>query len=367
MKRLALPIVLLLLVTAVVPPPALAQAQPVTLKIGASWPTGAFVYQNLLMFKDRVEKMSGGRIKVEPFPAGAIVPAFEVLDATHKQVIDGGHTCSYYWTGKSMTTALFSGAPGGPFGMDFLDYFGWMNYGGGWDLLQELYQKELKLNVVAFPMIPSGPQAFGWFKKTFTSFKDLKGVKIRAPGMVGDVFKDMGMNVVNMPGGEIVPAAERGVIDAAEWAVPMEDFTLGIHSVWKNYYVPGMHETTTTCELQLSKAVWDKLTPDLHAIVRSAANDVYLHWWARLTTENSVKLKEMQEKHGVKVHKTPPDVYPKVLEAWEKIAQTHMAKDPFFKKVLDSQRQYASLMVPYRRQWNDALRYSVDHYWPEKK
>lgn len=367
MKRLALLVVFVLLVTAFVPPPAPAQTQPTLLRIGASWPAGAFVYQNLLMFKDRVEKMSGGRIKIEPFPAGAIVGAFEVLEATHKQVIDGSHTCSYYWTGKHMATALFTGAPGGPFGMDFLDYFGWMNYGGGWDLLQELYQKVLKLDVVAFPMIPSGPQAFGWFKKPFTSFKELKGIKIRAPGIVAEVFKEMGMTAVILPGGEIVPAAERGVIDATEWATPMEDFTLGIHHVWKNYYTPGMHETTTTCELQLSKGIWDKLSPDLQAIVKAAAGDTYLHWWARSNTENALKLKELQEKHGVKVYKTPPDVYPKVLEAWEKIAQAQVAKDPFFKKVLESQRQYASLMVPYRRQSTDAIRYSVDFYWPEKK
>jgi TRAP-type mannitol/chloroaromatic compound transport system substrate-binding protein len=367
MKRLAFLVVFLLLVAAFVPPPAPAQAQQTVLRIGASWPAGAFVYQNLLMFKDRVDKMSGGRVKVEPLPAGSVVGAFEVLDATHRGVLDGAHTCSYYWTGKHMATALFTGAPGGPFGMDFLDYFGWMNYGGGWELLQELYQKVLKLDVVAFSMIPSGPQAFGWFKKTFTSFAELKGVKIRAPGIVADVFKEMGMTAVILPGGEIVPAAERGVIDATEWAVPMEDFTLGIHDVWKNYYVPGMHETTTTCELQLSKRTWDKLSPDLQAIIKAAAGDTYLHWWARLTTENAKKLIELQEKHGVKVYKTPPDVYPKVLEAWEKIARTQVAKDPFFKKVLDSQREYASLLVPYRRQWTDALRYSVDYHWPEKK
>lgn len=174
MKRWVVLFVCLLFVAVLVPPPAAAQAQPQLLKIGASWPAGAFVYQNLLMFKDRVEKMSGGRIKVEAFPAGAVVGPFEVLDATHRGVLDGSHTCAYYWTGKHMATALFTGTPGGPFGMDFLDYFGWMNYGGGWELLQELYQKVLKLDVVAFPMIPSGPQAFGWFKKPFTSFAELK-------------------------------------------------------------------------------------------------------------------------------------------------------------------------------------------------
>jgi TRAP-type mannitol/chloroaromatic compound transport system substrate-binding protein len=346
---------------------ALAQTKSVKLTIQASWPAGAFVYRNLKMFAERVEKMSGGRISIEHHPAGTVVGAFEVLDAAHRGVIDGGHTCSYYFIGKHKAATLFTGAPGGPFGMDFMDYFGWTYYGGGWELLQELYQKVIGVNIIAFPMIPSGPQAFGWFKKPITGVADLKGLKYRVPGIAGDVYKELGMSVVVLPGQEIVPAADRGVIDATEWAVPAEDITLGIHDVWKTYYVPGIHETTTTCELQLSKAVWDKLSPDLQEIVRSAAVETYLHWWALLTRESVLKLKELEEKHGVKVHKTPEDIYPKYLELWDKIAEQEAGKDPFFKKVLESQKQYAAQLVPYRRLWGSALRYATDYYWPEKK
>jgi TRAP-type mannitol/chloroaromatic compound transport system substrate-binding protein len=346
---------------------AFAQAKNIKLTIQASWPVGAFVYRNLKMFAERVEKLSGGRLTVEHLPAGAIVGAFEVLDAAHRGIIDGAHTCSYYFIGKHKAATLFTGAPGGPFGMDFLDYFGWIYYGGGWELLQELYQKVVGVNVMAFPMIPSGPQAFGWFKKPITSVADLKGLKYRVPGIAGDVYKELGMSVVILPGAEIVPAAERGVIDATEWAVPAEDVTLGIHDVWKTYYTPGMHEPTTTCELQLSKAAWGKLAPDLQEIVKSAAVETYLHWWALLTRENVFKLKELEEKHGVKLHKTPEDVYPKYLELWDKLAEREANNDPFFKKVLESQKQYASQLVPYRRLWGGALRYAADYYWPEKK
>jgi TRAP-type mannitol/chloroaromatic compound transport system substrate-binding protein len=361
-------IVLAILVTVVFfATSSLAQPKATKLRIQGSWPTGAYVFQNLRMFAERVEKLTGGRIVVEPLPAGAIVGAFEVLDATHRGVIDGAHTCSYYFIGKHKAATLFTGAPGGPFGMDFLDYFGWVYYGGGWELLQELYQKMIGVNVIAFPMIPSGPQAFGWFKKPVTGVADLKGLKYRVPGIAGDVYKELGMSVVVLPGAEIVPAAERGVIDATEWAVPAEDISLGIHDVWKTYYTPGMHEPTTTCELQLSKAVWDKLTPDLQEILKTVASEMYLHWWALLTKESIAKLKDMEEKHGVKVHRTPQDIYPKYLELWDKLAEKEASNDAFFKKVLDSQRQFASQIVPYRRLWNDALRFAADYYFPEKK
>jgi TRAP-type mannitol/chloroaromatic compound transport system substrate-binding protein len=346
---------------------AFGQDKAIKLRVQGSWPTGAFVFRNLKMFAERVEKMTGGRVMIEPLPAGAIVGAFEVLDATNRGVIEGAHTCSYYFIGKHKAATLFTGAPGGPFGMDFLDYFGWMHYGGGWELLQELYQKVLGLNIVAFPMIPSGPQALGWFKKPITGVADLKGLKYRVPGIAGDVYKEMGMAVVTLPGAEIVPAAERGVIDATEWAVPAEDISLGIHDVWKTFYTPGMHETTTTCELQLSTAAWDKLSPDLQEIMKSVAAELYLHWWALLTRESVFKLKEMQEKHGVNVHQTPKDIYPQYLAVWDKLAEREADKDPFFKKVLESQRQYASLLVPYRRLWGDALRFAADYYWPPEK
>lgn len=337
------------------------------LKVQASWPSGAYVYRNLTMFAERVEQMSGGRVIIEALPAGAIVGAFEVLDATHRGVIDGAHTCAYYFIGKHKAATLFTGAPGGPFGMDYLDYFGWMYYGGGWALLQELYQGVIGVDVVAFPMVPSGPQALGWFKKPITGVADLQGLKYRVPGIAGDVYKELGMSVVVLAGAEIVPAAERGVIDATEWAVPAEDVSLGIQDVWKTFYTPGMHETTTSCELELNKAIWEKLPPDLQAIIKAAAADTYLNWWALLTKENVRTLKDLKENHGVEVHKTPEDLYPAFLKVWDNLAARESAQDPFFKKVLESQREYASQVVPYRRLWGGALRYAADYYWPAEK
>ena len=227
----------------------------------ATWPASLTLYENFTMWAERVDKLSGGTLKIETMPAGQVVPAFEVLDATHKKVLDGAHAWGGYWTGKDKTSILFTGGPGGTFGMDFTDFMGWMYYGGGWELLQDFYQKQLKLNVVAFPILPSGPQAFGWFKKPIQTVEDMKGMKCRQTGMAGEVWQALGFTVVNMPGGEIIPSAQRGVIDCAEWVGGVEDLRLGFHNVWKYHYSPGVHENTTVGELLINGDVWKSLTP----------------------------------------------------------------------------------------------------------
>ena len=207
-----------------------AQAQT-NLKMQATWPASLTLYENFLHFTDRINKMSGGSLKIEAMPAGQVVPAFEVLDATHKKVLDGAHAWAGYWTGKNKTSILFTGGPGGTFGMDYIDVMGWMHHGGGLEMYQDFYQKELKLNVVVIPILPSGPQAFGWFKRPIKNLADFKGMKCRQTGMAAEVYQRMGMQTVNMPGGEIIPAAQRGVIDCAEWIGGEEDRRLGFQNV----------------------------------------------------------------------------------------------------------------------------------------
>jgi TRAP-type mannitol/chloroaromatic compound transport system substrate-binding protein len=165
-----------------------AQAQTTTLKMQATWPASLTLYENFTMWAERVNKLSGGTLKIETMPAGQVVPAFEVLDATHKKVLDGAHAWAAYWTGKNKAAVLFTGGPGGTFGMDFIDAMGWMYEGGGWELYQEFYQKELKLNVVAFPILPAGPQAFGWFKRPIKNLADFKGMKCRQTGIAAEVW-----------------------------------------------------------------------------------------------------------------------------------------------------------------------------------
>jgi TRAP-type mannitol/chloroaromatic compound transport system substrate-binding protein len=192
------------------------QPAPRTLKMQSTWPASLTLQDNFRMFAERVDKLTGGAIKIEALAAGQIVPPFEILDATHKKVIDGGHGVAYYWVGKNKTATLFSATPAGPFGMDHFDFLGWMYEGGGIDLYWEFYRDILKLDVVAFPIGGSSPQAFGWFKRPIRDLADFKGLKCRQTGIVAEIYQRMGMQTVNLPGGEIVPSAQRGVIDCAE-------------------------------------------------------------------------------------------------------------------------------------------------------
>jgi TRAP-type mannitol/chloroaromatic compound transport system substrate-binding protein len=340
-------------------------AGPKTLKMQSSWPASLTLQDNFRFFAERVDKLTGGQVKIDALAAGQVVPAFEVLDATHKKVIDGAHSVSYYWVGKNKAATLFAGTPAGPFGMDHMDFMGWLYEGGGLDMWWEFYQKELKLNVIAFPILPSGPQAFGWFKRPIKNLADFKGMKCRQTGIVAEIFQKMGMQTVNMPGGEIVPSAQRGVIDCAEWVGGVEDLRLGLPQVWKYHYVNGMHETTIVGELIINADVWKSFTPQQQEAVRSATTETFLRWWVKWQKQNAEAIEEMRTKHGTQILRTPPDILIAFLKAWDEIAKEESAKNPFFKKVLDSQRAYASKVVPAKRFMFPPYSFAANYYWPE--
>ena len=338
-----------------------------TLKIQSSWPASLTLQDHLRYFAERVEKLSGGTLKIEALTAGQIVPPFEVLDATHKKVIDGHHSIAYYWVGKNKAAALFAGPPGGPFGMDHDDYMGWLYEGGGLEMWNDFYQNTLKLNVIAFPAHPSSPQALGWFKKPIKSVADFKGLKCRQTGLNAEMYAKLGQAVVNLPAGEIVPAAQRGVIDCAEWVGGVEDLRLGLHQVFKYHYTPGMHENNSIGEVAFNLDVWKGLTPLQQEIIRSAVKDTFLSWSIRWQKQNADAIKEMLEKHGVRILRTPPDILIASLKAWDEIAAEEMAKNPVFKKVYDSQREYASKVVPAKRFMFPPYSFAANYYWPEAK
>ena len=336
-----------------------------TLKIQSSWPASLTLQDHLRYFAERVEKLSGGTLKIEALAAGQVVPPFEVLDATHKKVIDGYHSIAYYWVGKNKAAALFAGPPGGPFGMDHDDYMGWLYEGGGLEMWHDFYQNTLKLKVIAFPAHPSSPQALGWFKKPIKSVADFKGLKCRQTGLNAEMYAKLGQAVVNLAAGEIVPAAQRGVIDCAEWVGGVEDLRLGLHQVFKYHYTPGMHENNSIGEVGLNLDVWNSLTPLQQEIIRSAVKDTFLSWSIRWQKQNADAIKEMLEKHGVKILRTPTDIVIASLKAWDEIAAEEMAKNPVFKKVYDSQREYASKVVPAKRFMFPPYSFAANHYWPE--
>jgi TRAP-type mannitol/chloroaromatic compound transport system substrate-binding protein len=342
-------------------------AQPtVHLKMQAMVPASSTPFENFAYFSERAAKMSGGTLKIETMAAGQVVPAFEVLDATHKKVLDGLHGWSGYWVGKNKAAILLTGGPGGTFGMDMIDALGWMHHGGGIELAQEFFQTELKLNVYYLPILPIGPQAFGWFKRPIKSLADFKGMKCRQTGIAADVFQRMGMTTVNMPGGDIIPAAQRGVIDCAEWVGGVEDLRFGFHNVWKYHYTPGVHESTTIGDVIFNGEVWQSLPSTHREIIKSAASETFVIWWAKWQKQNAEALKELQEKHGVQVLRTPPAILVEFLKTWDQIAAEESARNPFFRKVHESQRAYASLVVPAKRFMFAPYSFVANHYWPEK-
>jgi len=346
--------------------PSFSQQQTKVLKMQSTWPASLTLHENFLYWADRVNKLSGGTLKIEAMPAGQVVPAFEVLDAVHKKVLDGGHVWGGYWTGKNKAAILFTGGPGGTHGMDFIDALGWYYNGGGLELLHEFYQKELKVNLIGFPILPAGPQAFGWFKKPIRNIADMKGMKCRQTGIAGEVWKSLGFTVVNMPGGEIIPSAQRGVIDCAEWVGGVEDLRLGFHNVWKFHYTPGVHENTTIGDIIFNLDVWNGLSDVHKEIIRSAANETFLVWWAKWQRQNADALVEMQTKHGVQVLRTPPEILTAFIKKWDELAAEESSKNAFFKKVLESQRDYASVVVPYKRFYFPPYSYMANYYFPEK-
>jgi TRAP-type mannitol/chloroaromatic compound transport system substrate-binding protein len=343
-----------------------AQAQSAkTLKMQSTWPASLTLQDNFRFFAERVDKLTGSQLKIDALPAGQVVPAFEVLDATHKKVIDGAHAVSYYWVGKNKAATLFSATPAGPFGMDQIDFIGWVYEGGGLDLWWEFYQKELRLNVLAFPILPASPQAFGWFKRPIKNLADFKGMKCRQTGIVAEIFQRMGMQTVNMPGGEIVSSAQRGVIDCAEWVGGIEDLRLGLPSVWKYHYVPGLHESSAVGELIVNTDVWKALAAPQQEAIRSATSETFLRWWARWQKQNADAIEEMRVKYGTQILRTPPDILIAFLKAWDEMAKEEAAKNPFFARVLASQREYASKVVPAKRFYAPPYSFAANYYWPE--
>jgi len=337
-----------------------------TLKMQSSWPASNTLQEHFKMFGERVDKLTQGAIKIDAMPGGQIVPPFEVLDATNKKVLDGWHSISYYWVGKNPAAALFAGPPGGPFGMDHMDWLGWLYVGGGLEMWREFYQNDLKLNLIVWPAHPSSPQALGWFKKPLKSVADFKGLKCRQTGLNAEVYAKLGQSVVNMAGGEIVPAAQRGVIDCAEWVGGVEDLRLGLYTVFKYHYTPGMHENNSVGELGFNLDVWKSFTPAQQEAVNSAVKDTFITWLTKWQKDNADAIEEMIKKHGVRILRTPPDILLASLKAWDEVAAENSAKSPTFKKVYESQRAYAAKVVPAKRYMFPPYSFAANYYWPQE-
>ena len=335
------------------------------LKMQTAFPSSTKLYGSFQIFADRVKAMSNGRLEIEVLPGGAIVPSFRVLDATDRKVLDGGFSAAAYYVGQNRAAALFGPAPGGPWGFDWIDYFGWVHDGGGLELYNEFFQEVLKRDVVAFPITPVANQVLGWFKREISGWDDLSDIKCRATGITGEVMSKSGMKTVNMAGGEILPAGERGIITCGEWAGPAEDYSMGFHQVWKYYYMPSAHEPATLLEVLVNGDVWRSLPKDLQEIFKSATWETTLRYQILTHRNNAEALRKLREA-GVNVLRTADSILEGQMKALEEIVAEEVAKNPFFKKVLESQREYASIVIPARRAVQVDYDWLAEYYWPEK-
>ncbi len=309
-----------------------SQQQPIVWKMQSTWTAGDFHQQNPTKFVKIVEEMSGGRLKINLMAAGAVVPAFEVLDATHKGILDCANGWAGYWFGKHPAATLYASAAGGPFGMDSADLWNWYWLGGGKELYLELMQKELKMNVISFAASGETNEPQGWFKKPLKDVKQFKGLKFRAAGAAAEVFKTMGMTVVILPGGEIVPALQRGVIDAGEFSDPSSDMAMGFQDVAKFYHLPGIHQPTGFIENIFNKNKWDSLPPDLKSIVEYACMATQSWWDAAIKLQNSKDLETLVNQAQREGHRNPAGNFDGGVESLGQGGRQIFQREPLLQK-----------------------------------
>jgi TRAP-type mannitol/chloroaromatic compound transport system substrate-binding protein len=325
-----------------------AAQSAMTLKMQSTWPTKDIFHEVFVDWGKKAEEMSGGRLKIDILPSGAVVPAFQLIEAVHQGTLDGGHGVPAYWFGKHVAASLFGTGPS--FGLDAESLLGWIHYGGGQELYNELMQTVLKLDVVSFFHGPMPTQPLGWFKNPVQTAEDLKGLKFRTVGLSADLFKQMGASVVILPGGEIVPALDRGVIDAAEFNNPSSDRLLGFPDVRKTMMAQSYHQPVECLELLMNKKKYESLPKDLQAIIKYATMAESADFTWKMMDRNSKDLEEMKTKQKVQVIKTSKAVLEAQLKAWDAVVAEKSKDNPFFVKVLESQKQWAARVVPLRQE-----------------
>ncbi len=338
-------------------------AETTTLKFQSTWPTKDIFHEYALDFAKKVNDMTGGRLKIEVLPAGAVVKAFDLIDAVNKGTLDGGHGVAAYWYGKNSAYSLFGTGPS--FGMDANMLLSWFEYGGGKQFYEDLHQNVMKFDVVGFIYGPMPTQPLGWFKKQVTSAGDFKGIKYRTVGLSVDVFKEMGAAVVSLPGGEIVPALDRGLVDAAEFNNASSDRLLGFPDVAKICMLQSYHQPLECFEIMFNKKRYDALPADIKAIIANAAqaSSADMSWKA---IDRYSKDYEGMKGQGVKFFRTPKEILQAQLAAWDKVVAAKSAENPLFAKIIESQRKFAQRVVPWSDDTIVSNELAVQHYFGKK-
>jgi TRAP-type mannitol/chloroaromatic compound transport system substrate-binding protein len=328
---------------AMMPSKAAAKEQTFNWKVATSWPPKMpCLQEGTERLAKNIEIMTNGRFKLRVFAGGELIGPLEVFDAVSQgRAVDAATTGMYYFAGKAAELQLFAACP---FGLTNRELAAWEYQGGG----LELYHEFLKpFNMIAFPMASTGTQMGGWFRKEIKSVSDLKGLRMRIPGLGGKVMAKLGVNVVNLPGSEIYTSMERGVLDACEWALPLYDMRLGLHEVAKYYYAPGWQEPTTFVDFIVNLKSWEALPPELKLLVETACSDS-LNWTlARSDVQNGPLLKEIVEKYGVQLKTFPPDMIEALKKTTAEVLEEDCQKYPNFKKVYEHQLKFSTQIRPF--------------------
>lgn len=313
-------------------------------KLVTSWPKNfPGLGTNPERFADMVKEMSNGRLQIKVYGAGQLVPALEVFDAVSRGTAHMGHSGAYYWKGKSPAAQFFTSVP---FGLTAQEMNGWIQYGGGLELWEEVYAP---FNLIPLSGGNAGVQMGGWFNKEINSLKDLDGLKMRIPGLGGEVLQRAGGTPVTLPGAELFTALQTGAIDATEWVGPYNDLAFGLHKAAKYYYYPGWHEPGSMMEYTINKDAFATLPKDLQAIVKYAARAANQDMLDEYTARNNQALKDLVEKHGVQLRAFPDEVLGKLKVLSNQVLDELAAKDPMSKKVYESYKAYRDNVVEYHK------------------
>jgi TRAP-type mannitol/chloroaromatic compound transport system substrate-binding protein len=346
---------------AAVTAPSVVKAQgPITMRWQSTWPSKDIFHEYALDFGKRVNDMTGGDLKIEVLPAGAVVPAFQLLDAVSKGVLDGGHGVLVYHYGKQQALALWGSGPG--YAMDANMLLAWHKYGGGKELLNEIFTS-IGANVVSFPYAPMPTQPLGWYKKPITKVDDFKGLKFRTVGISIDVFTGMGAAVNALPGGEIVAAMDRGLIEAAEFNNATSDRLLGFADVSKVCMLQSYHQNAEQLEISFNKTKFDSLPPKLKAQIETAVEAASQDMSWKAIDRYSKDYIELQTKDNVKFYKTPDAILKRQLEIFDEVAKKKAGENPIFKKIAESQLAFAKRAVQWEQDTVVSRKMVFDHYF----
>lgn len=339
--------------------PALAQSETTVLKMQAAWGGGIFL-ENAQAYVDRVNAMAGNDLRIDLLSVGSVVKTSQMQDAVHRGVLDAAHYVPAYWYSKSKSASLFGTGP--CFGWSSQEVLGWVNYGGGQELFDEL-MGNLGLNVVSFFNSPMPAQPLGWFKEEIKTSAQMKGLKYRTVGLAADVMLEMGLSVVQLPGGEIQPAMKSGLIDAAEFNNPTSDRDFGMQDVAKFYHLASFHQSQEFFEVTFNKKKFDALPAELQAILKYASEAENSNFYWNNTKRYADDLVRLQEESGVNVIRTPDSVMADQLTAWDSVVDRISAEDDFFARVLESQKAYAKTVMNYLNLNQPDYKLAYDHYF----